>query len=119
MVGGGRARSRSGAYLRRPSEPRVRSGWRIIGAFLLLAAVVSLFSYRGARIVSLRRELLATITAQEQAIEQRAALESRLAQRSDPSVIEDEARRQLGWILPGEERVVFLPAEDASTRGGE
>ncbi len=119
MTRGGRARSGSGVYLRRPSGFRVHSVWRIIGAFLLLAAVVSLFSYRGALIVAFRRELLATVTAQEQAIEQRAALEQRLAQRSDPSVIEDEARRQLGWMLPGEERVVFLPADDASIRGGE
>jgi cell division protein FtsB len=46
-------------------------------------------------------------------------LENRLALKDDLSAIEDAAREQLGWVIPGEERVIFIDRPESPASEGE
>lgn len=82
--------------------------WVALGGFVVLVALITLFSVRGVRIRGLQGRLEGAEQAYQVAVALRVELEQRLAQRDDLSVIEDAARRQLGWILPGEIRAIFV-----------
>ncbi|MBE0635315.1 septum formation initiator family protein [Candidatus Bipolaricaulota bacterium] len=86
---------------------------------LILGALVSPFILRGLRIRDLRQQLATSQVGYEQAWIDRAELEIRLASKDDLSAIEDAARRQLGWVMPGEERVIFIERTEESSGGGE
>lgn len=74
---------------------------------------------RGLRIRDLRQQLAASHVVYEQAWIDRAGLENRLASKDSLSAIEDAARQLLGWVLPGEERVIFVKRAAESAGGGE
>ena len=76
--------------------------------FVVALAVVSLFTVRGVRIVQLRLHLQSSLLARDEALIAREALEYQLSLKDDLATIEDVARSELGWILPGEVRVVFV-----------
>jgi len=50
--------------------------------------------------------------AQAGALGEQAALRERLGQKDNPQAIEDEARERLGWVMRGEEKVVFVGGEE-------
>jgi cell division protein FtsB len=61
---------------------------------------------------SLRRELAALHAAEQAALFEQAVLRERLAEADDLGAVEEAARERLGWVLPGEEKVVFVPPEE-------
>jgi len=70
--------------------------------------VLSLFIVQALEIRSLRRELRDLNAAQQAAMIEQAALRDRLAEGDDPDAIEEAARERLGWVMRGEEKVVFI-----------
>ena len=115
-----------GGWHNRSSVRRARRTERSLSRLRLAAILVvavaiggltSLFAIRGARIVALRHHLQATAVSQREALLEQQALRDRLAQKDDLTAIEDAARERLGWLLPGEIRVVFEPP-DTEEAGG-
>jgi len=60
----------------------------------------------------LRHQLASSQAAYEQAWIDRESLEAQLALKDDLSTIEDAVRRKLGWVLPGEERIIFIHPDE-------
>ena len=75
------------------------------------ALVASMFVLRGARIARLRTEIASLERRQEAALAEKILLEEQLAAASDPEAIEALARLWLGWVLPGEEKAIFIQEE--------
>ena len=83
-----------------------------------MVGLVFLFTVRGLRIQDLRQQLQSSQLGYEQALVERQDLERHLALKDNLAAIEDAAREQLGWVMPGEERVVFVdPTGDSSNEG--
>jgi cell division protein FtsB len=90
----------------------------MVGAIAVVVGVVSLFSVRGIKILELSHQLQSSLLARDEALIERDALEGQLALKDDLATIEDVARAELGWILPGEVRVVFVdPSATNSSEG--
>ena len=87
-----------------------RRGPRVIIAVVLVVVGLLSFLYisRFLVIQHLRAEI-AAITRQEQvARAQQAELRARLAHANDPATIEYLARKELGLVKPGEEKIIFV-----------
>jgi len=105
-MGGRRRRS-----LRRGVMTPVRPNRTVLYLVLfsvLGCLVLSLFVVQALEIRSLRRELRDLNAAQQAALSEQAALRDRLAEGDDLGAIEEEARERLGWVMRGEEKVVFI-----------
>ncbi len=85
----------------------------VVGATVLGGLVLSLFIIQALEIRSLRRDLAALHAAQEAALIEQAALRERLAEKDDLAAIEAEARERLGWVMRGEEKVIFIGEEES------
>ena len=68
---------------------------------------IALFITRGVEIRHLRRELYEIRRAQESALVEQTDLRERLSEKDDPTAIEEQARKRLGLVKPGEEKVIF------------
>jgi cell division protein FtsB len=81
----------------------------VVGSIvLLLLAIAAVFLSRQLAIGGLRREL-ARVKAQEvQAAARQKELRADVASTSDPKTLEDEARRRLGLVRSGEEKIFFV-----------
>lgn len=117
-LGGRHTRSVGGSY-RRYRVQRSKRPWIWLCCLLVLGGLASLFIVRGLRICDLRQQLATAKLDYQQAWIDRAELESQLASKDDLSAIEEAARRQLGWVLPGEERVIFIDRADESPGEGD
>jgi len=109
-MGGRRRRS-----LRRGVTTSVRLNRSVVylSLFSVLGCLVlSLFIVQALEIRSLRRELRDLNAAQQAALIEQAALRDRLAEGDDLGAIEEEARERLGWVMRGEEKVVFIYEEE-------
>ncbi len=66
-------------------------------------------------------QLMQQVQKEQQRLEQLQADHARLAQSAnyykDPSVIESEARQQLGYIRPGEHAVVIVSGDNQGSQG--
>ena len=109
-----------GGRRRRPTHHAPRRSGRFhrtalfaVGATALGGLVLALFVIHALEIRSLRRDLEALHAAQEAAMIEQAALRERLAEKDDLAAIEAEARERLGWVMRGEEKVIFI-GEDES-----
>ncbi|MCK5827696.1 septum formation initiator family protein, partial [Candidatus Bipolaricaulota bacterium] len=98
---------------------RSKGPWILLCCLLVLGGLASLFIVRGLRIHDLRQQLATSQLDYQQAWIDRDELEDRLASKDDLSAIEEAARQQLGWVLPGEERVIFIRRTDESSSEGE
>jgi len=78
---------------------------------LALLLLFALFITRWVRIRGLQSELLVIRDAQRTARFEQEALRARLALQDAPDAIETEARRRLGLVRPGEEKVIFVGEE--------
>ncbi len=110
MLGGRRRRSlhRGAAF-----SKRIHRTILYLVAFSALGCLVlSLFILQALEVRSLRRELQDLHAAQQRALTEQAALRERLLEKDDPQAIEEEAREQLGWVLRGEEKVIFIGEEE-------
>jgi cell division protein FtsB len=117
MTGGRHAHGAVGASHRDRAEPR-RILWVLLTCLVLLISLASVFAVRGFHILSLRQQIRASLLARDAALVEREALEHQLSLKDDLSAIEDAAREQLRWILPGEVRVVFVtPSPSTSSEG--
>ncbi len=119
MIGGRHARSAVADTHRRKrmQHPSVR--WILLCCALTVCGLTTLFTVRGLQIQRLRHQLEASQEAIEQAWIDRENLEAQLALKDDLPTIEEAARRQLGWVLPGEQRVIFIDPADESPGEGE
>ena len=102
---------------RTPRTARIaeRRAWVVRGAAVLAACLMVfclvVFVSRGLRLRSLRVELEAIHQEQAAALDRQEDLRAELALRDDLGAIEERARRLLGWVLPGEEKVLFIGGE--------
>ena len=85
---------------------------RIVAFSLLCCGVLVLFTLQAFEVRRLRRDLDDLNVAQAGALGEQAALRERLGQKDNPQAIEDEARERLGWVMRGEEKVVFVGGEE-------
>jgi len=94
----------------------LRTSRRVILFVVFLSAgglILSWFLFQTFEIRSLRRELRALGEAQAEALHAQELLRARLAEADDLEAIETEARARLGWVMQGEEKVIFvLPEEE-------
>jgi len=111
MVGGRRHTRVVVGSVRRRQEKSRHVIWLMVGALVVAVAVGTVFTVRGVRILQLRHRLEVSLLAREQALSERDVLEHQLSLSNDLTAIEDVARSELGWILPGEVRVVFIDPE--------
>jgi cell division protein FtsB len=110
MLGGRRRRSlhRGVAF-----SKRIHRTILYLVAFSALGCLVlSLFILQALEVRSLRLELQDLHAAQQRALTEQAALRERLLEKDDPQAIEEEARERLGWVLRGEEKVIFIGEEE-------
>ena len=120
MVGGRHTLSAVGGARRRDGAQRSKRLWLLLGCAIILGGLVLLFAVRGVRILDLRRHLQSSQLGYEEAMIERQTLESRLARKDDLACIENAVREQLGWVMPGEERVIFIDDRaDGSMGEGE
>jgi cell division protein FtsB len=95
---------------------RVTGGRRrraiVLGSvFVLVATLAAIFVSRQVAIAGLRREIARVEAQQTEATAQQKELRADVASTSDPKTLEDEARRRLGLVEPGEEKVFFVEEE--------
>ena len=110
MLGARRRRSlHRGATAPKPS---VRTAIFLVALSVIGGLVLSLFTLQALEIRSLRRELGEINAARQRALIEQADLRERLAGKDDPEAIEQEARERLGWVMRGEEKVVFIYEEE-------
>lgn len=83
----------------------------LILALASVSLLLSLFVGRGLTIRKLQREVAALNAECSTALDDQAALLEALDRAGDSSVIEEIARRELGLVFPGEEKVYFLEDE--------
>ena len=119
MIGGRHTRSVVGYSRRRDGGQRNNRLWLLLGCAVALGALISLFTVRGIRILNLRQQLQSSVLAHDEAMIDRQDLENRLALKDDLATIEDAVREQLGWVMPGEERVIFVDRTKEPASEGE
>jgi len=80
----------------------------LLGFAAIALAIAGTFLVRQVDILRLRRD--AAVLRRQYAEEgvRTEELRTRLAKTSDPAVLEEEARRRLGLVKPGEEKIFFL-----------
>lgn len=119
MVGGRHTLSAVGGARRRDGAQRSKRLWLLLGCAIVLGGLVFLFTVRGIRILDLRYHLQSSQLGYDEAMIERQSLENQLALKDDLTSIENAVREQLGWVMPGEERVIFIDQAEGSTGGGE
>ncbi len=107
MKGGRRRRHPLHPASTGPSRPR-RLVAVAVACVAVGAAVLALFILQALEIRTLRQEMQEIHAAQQRALNEQAMLRARLAEADHLDAVEQEARARLGWVLPGEERVVFV-----------
>ncbi len=76
--------------------------------FAVIATLAAIFISRQVALVGFRRDIARIETEQAQAATRQKELRAEVASTSDPKTLEDEARRRLGLVKPGEEKVFFV-----------
>ena len=102
---------RTNTYGYPAAKRRARRGRRHILVWALLAILCLLaFLYLGRtfEIRQLRGDLSILAQQASEALATQEELRARLALQDDPAMIEEEARRLLGLVKPGEEKVIFI-----------
>jgi cell division protein FtsB len=74
----------------------------------VVLTIAALFLSRQLAIGGLRRELASLKAQQVEATARQKELRADVASTSDPKTLEDEARRRLGLIRSGEEKIFFV-----------
>ncbi len=77
----------------------------------MLGLLFSLYTIRFLEIHGLNHDLATLKSEETLAFAMQQELQSRLALKNDPITIELSARKQLGLIKPGEEKVIFVKGE--------
>lgn len=95
-----------------------RAAWITI-AVVVAGLVCSIFLVRWLDLRRLQTELEGIRADQQAALVEQDRLRAELDRRDDPEAIEDRAREELGLVLPGEEKVIFVDAEEETEEQGE
>ncbi len=119
MVGGRHTRLAVGNSRRQDLAQQRTLFLLLIGSVLIVGGLISLFTVRGFRILGLRQQLASSLLAYDRAMEERLVLENHLSLQDDLAAIEDAVRDRLGWVKPGEERVIFVDPAEALAEEGE
>ncbi len=81
----------------------------VIGSIVLvLLTIVAVFVSRQFAIAGLRRDVTRLAAEQTAAETLQKELRAGVASTSDPKTLEDEARKRLGLVKPGEEKIFFV-----------
>ena len=91
-----------------PGAKRRRRFGVLVLALASVSLLLALLISRGLSIRSLQREVAALEAGCSAATVDQSALREALTHANDSSVIEEIARRELGLVYPGEEKVYFL-----------
>lgn len=75
---------------------------------LVVVSIGTFFYLRGQAIAEVQAELQAIREHQERIVDDNEELRVLLGRRDDPEFIEYLARRELGLILPGEEKYILV-----------
>jgi len=70
--------------------------------------ILSLYLVRFATIAHLRADIAHAEIEQRRALVAQEELRDRLDQKDNPAAIEDLARKLLGLVKPGEEKIIFI-----------
>ncbi|MCK5585617.1 hypothetical protein KAJ02_06045 [Candidatus Bipolaricaulota bacterium] len=119
MVGGRHTLLAAGYSGRRDGAQRRNRLWLLLGCAIVLGTLISLFAVRGTRILTLRQQLQSSLLIHDEAMIERLELENRLALKDDLAAIEDAVRERLGWMMPGEVRVIFVDRTNEPASEGE
>jgi len=104
---------RRGRPLRERKWPRWRLRHLVFAAvFVALGLLASIYITRALEIGHLNRQIQSLLDQEKTVLDRQAALHRRLAQKDDPAAIETVARAQLGLVMPGEEKVIFIKKGD-------
>jgi cell division protein FtsB len=81
----------------------------VIGTVVaLVATLTAVFVSRQVAMAGFRRDIARLEAQQAQAGARQKELRAEVASTSDPKTLEDEVRRRLGLVEPGEEKVFFV-----------
>jgi len=119
MVGGRRTHPAAGYSRRLDGAQRSNRLWLLVGCVIVLGALISLFTVRGIRVITLRQQLESSLLAHNEAMIEQQDLENQLALKDDLDAVERAARERLGWVMLGEERVIFVDRTGESAEEGE
>ena len=119
MARGGHTHSAVGVSRRRDRVQRNSRLWVLLCVAVVLGGLIFLFTVRGIRIRDLRLQVQSSLLGFEHALVERQDLESQLALKDDLATIEEFVRERLGWVKPGEERVIFVDRTEESSGEGE
>jgi cell division protein FtsB len=103
-----RGRARARRLLDRVVGQRHRRAFVLCGVVLVVATVAAVFISRQVAISNLRRDISRLEAGQTAAASEQKALRAEVASTSDSKTLEEEARRRLGLVKPGEEKVFFV-----------
>ncbi len=78
---------------------------------VLVGLLLGVYSYRFFLIAGERRDLARLKHEQETAQVEQKRLRERLALKDDKKTVEDLARKELGLVMPNEEKVIFVNPE--------
>jgi cell division protein FtsB len=100
--------ARAKSLLQRMATDRRRRLVVVGSVVFAVLTIAALFLSRQLAIGGLRRELASLKAQQVQATARQKELRADVASTSDPKTLEDEARRRLGLIRSGEEKIFFV-----------
>lgn len=119
MVGARRTRPAAEYSRRLDGAQRSNKLWLLVGCVIVLGTLISLFTVRGIRVSTLRQQLQSSLLAHDEAMIERQDLEDQLALKDDLDAVERATRERLGWVMRGEERVIFVDRTVESAEEGE
>lgn len=107
MRGWAKAKARAAKLLGRLEGRRRR--WVALGCvIILLGTVAAVFISRQVAMIGMRREIERLEAQKVAAAAEQKALRAELASTTDSKTLEEEIRRRLGLVKPGEEKVFFV-----------
>jgi cell division protein FtsB len=87
---------------------RHRRAFILAAVFLALATIAAIFVSRQVAIAGLRREIARLESRQAEATAAQKDLRAEVASTTNSATLEEEARKRLGLIKPGEEKIFFV-----------
>ena len=96
-------------HIQRKSNQKNRRRWIYVGVIIILVLVVSFSAWN---IMSLKMEQNKLEAQQKNLEQQKKDLNSELGDVNDPDYIEEQARKQLNLVMPGETLYV-LPSDES------
>jgi cell division protein FtsB len=84
----------------------------LAAALVALGLLAAIYVTRAIQIGHLQDQIGTLMTQKKTVLDRQTALHARLAQKNDPAAIEEVARLELGLVMPGEQKVIFVRKGD-------